>query len=141
MNKTQKSAWYGVFLAAMLLLVPVGDILENILNPIVLRICGYTMACLLVLPIFFINRKRKSAEAETDERDIFIIKKALIISLVSICALLLVAYMVTLFVPGLTGSISVEVLQTLVFFSFIIFILILSAAILIQYGWKGKDHE
>ena len=141
MNKTQKGACYGVFLAAMLLLIPVGDIFENILNPIALRICGYTMACLLVLPIFLINRKRKSTQAETDERDMFIIKKALIISLVSICALLLVAYMVTLFVPGLTGSISVEVLQTLVFFSFIIFILILSATILIQYGWKGKNHE
>jgi len=139
MNKTQKGAWYGVFLATMLSIVVVVDLIETAVNPVLLRVCGFSLAVLLVLPIVYINRKRKDAEADVDERDRLIIKKALIGSLVSICALLLVAYMVTLFIPGLTGSISVEMLQTVVFFSFIIFILIFSVAVLVQYGRRGKE--
>jgi len=77
MNKTQKGAWYGLFLAGVLLLVPVVDMVETTINPIVLRIVCYSLAILMVVPCYFIHKKKPDT-SEPDERDKFIIKRAIL---------------------------------------------------------------
>ncbi len=98
-------------------------------------------AVLLLLAIFFINRKQKNAEAEIDERDRFIIRRALIATFVSICVIPIVACAVAIFALEPEATILVRCFPVIIYFAYIIFILIFSAAILIQYGWRGKGEK
>lgn len=141
MNKTQKGACYGLFLAGMLLLVPVVDMLDNVLNPIVLRVCGYGAAFLMVLPLMFLQKKSRKAGVDFDERDRLICRKALVIALVVVLGLLSTAYMITLFALGEKASIPVGLLPEIVYSAFIVFILTLSVAVLLQYQRRGKGEE
>jgi ABC-type xylose transport system permease subunit len=168
MNRTQKGAWCGVFISAFILLVPVirmniggaipalrtnidstipvarpsiGDIIKN--DPLLAHLFFIIIpAVLLLLAIFFINRKRKNAEAEIDERDRFIIRRALIAAFVSICVIPIVAYYaVAIFALEPEAVILVRGFPIIIYFFYIIFILIFSVAILVQYGREGKDGK
>ena len=144
-NKTQKSAWCGVFMSVFILLVPVirmniGGIIkmDHLFAHLFFIIIP---AVLLLLAIFFINRKRKNAEAEIDERDRFIIRRALIATFVSICVIPIVVCAIAIFALEPDATILVRCFPVIIYFAYIIFILIFSTAILVQYGWGGKDNE
>jgi hypothetical protein len=144
MNKTQKGAWYGVYLSVFLLIAPVGDLIGidlTKMHPVSHFFVVSIPAVLLILPLFFIDRKRKGAEAEIDERDNFIIKRALLTAFVSVFGLLGVAYLVVLFILSPKVSITLSLLPAVVYGAFIIFIIILSVAVLVQYGWRNKNGE
>jgi len=167
MNRTQKGAWCGVFISVFILLVPVirmniggavpalrtnidgtipvvrtniGDIITT--DPLLAHLFFIIIpAVLLLLVTFFINRKQKNAEAEIDERDTFIIRRALIAAFVSICVIPIVACAVAIFVLEPEASISVGGFPIIIYFIYIIFILIFSVAILVQYGREGIDGK
>ena len=169
MNRTQKGAWCGVFTSLFLLLIPVirmgigGPVsslrtnIDNTIsatktnmwgaiktNPLFAHLFFIIIpAVLLLLAIFFINRKRKGAEVEIDERDRFIVRKALIATFVSICVIPIAACAVAISVSEPNATISIRTFPIITYFAYIIFILIFSAAILIQYGQtlKEKNHE
>jgi len=145
MNKTQKSAWCGVFMSVFILLVLVirmniGSIIkmDHLFAHLFFIIIP---AVLLLLAIFFINRKRKNAEAKIDERDRFIIRRALIATFVSICVIPIVACAVAIFALEPEATILVRCFPVIIYFAYIIFILIFSAAILVQYGRGGGGNK
>ncbi|MCD6394941.1 MAG: hypothetical protein J7M40_15735 [Planctomycetes bacterium] len=167
MNKTQKGAWCGVLMSVFILLIPV--IRMNIAVPIPsmrtdidstipverTNIWGTIKTdpllsnlffiiipvVLLLLAFFFINRKRNNAEAEIDERDRFIARRALIATFVSICVIPIVACAVAIFALEPQATIQIRIFPLILYFTYIIFILIFSVAILVQYGWGGKDGK
>ncbi len=154
MNKTQKSAWCGVFISVFILLVPVirmniggavPALRTNIdstipMDPLFAHLFFIIIpAVLLLLAIFFINRKRNNAEAEIDERDRFIIRRALIATFVSICVIPIVACAVAIFALGPQATIPIGGFPMILYCGYIVFILIFSVAILVQYGRGGKD--
>ncbi len=167
MNKTQKSAWCGVFVSVFILLIPV--IRMNIggaipafrtnidgtipvaetniwriikMDPALAHLFFIIIpAVLLFLAVFIINRKRNNAEVEIDERDRFIVRRALIVSFVSICAIPIIACAVAISVLEPGATIQIRALPVIIFLAYIIFILIFSTAVLVQYGRGGKKHE
>ncbi len=167
MNKTQKGAWCGVLMSVFILLVPVirmkiggpiPSIRTNIdstipvertniwgtikTDPLLANLFFIIIpAVLLFLAIFFINRKRNNAEAEIDERDRFITRRALIATFVSICVIPIVACAVAIFALEPQTTIPIGIFPIILYFAYIVFILIFSAAILVQYGWGGKDGK
>ena len=143
MNKTQKAALYGLYLVAFILLIPLVDLVDTKINPILLRAIGYPLVILLILPLWFLSRKK--AEVDTDERDKEIIKKALLISIFLIAIVSCSAFTVCLFACGLENAISftMDDISAVIFFTLVAFILVLSLMVLIQYrsGAKEKNHE
>jgi hypothetical protein len=141
MNRTQKAAIYGLYLVGFLLLIPLIDLVDTKVNPILLRAIGYPLVILMVLPIWFLTRKKNRNEAEIDERDKIIIKRALLIAGGLVCAGLLILYAVLVFTGGTGEKVQISTLPVVVFFSSIAFMLIVSSAVLVQYGRGGKENE
>lgn len=138
MNRTQKAALYGLYLVAFMLLIPLVDLVDTKINPILLRVIGYPLVILLVLPIWFLTKKKKT-EVDMDERDKAIIKKACIIAVGIVTGGLLTVYTFFIFMSSSDNKITTSTLQGVVFFAFTAFLLVFSSAILIQYGWRDKD--
>jgi Ca2+/Na+ antiporter len=138
MNRTQKAALYGLYLVAFMLLIPLVDLVDTKINPILLRVIGYPLVILLVLPIWFLTKKKKT-EVDMDERDKAIIRKACIIAVGIVMGGLLTVYTLFIFMSSSDNKITTSTLQGVVFFAFTVFLLVFSSAILIQYGWRDKD--
>lgn len=138
MNRTQKAALYGLYLVAFMSLIPLVDLVDTKINPILLRVIGYPLVILLVLPIWFLTKKKKT-EVDMDERDKAIIKKACIIAVGIVTGGLLTVYTFFIFMSSSDNKITTSTLQGVVFFAFTAFLLVFSSAILIQYGWRDKD--
>jgi len=142
MNRTQKSGWFGLTISTLLLilfitrLLAVGPAsqLSNFLwfSPIF---------GLAVLVIIFFRKKHGQDKVNTDERDSYISRKALIAAFSSLAGLLIGACMIPPFIAGPTNSISVCLLPAFLYSLFVVFILAYSVAILVQYGWGGKDGK
>jgi hypothetical protein len=125
----------------MLLLIPVGDLLENLLNPLLLRVCGYSLVVLMVLPVVFLSKRTDKSEANFDEHDKLICKRALIIALLAVFGLLSIVYLIALFTLGEKTLIPVGILPEVVYGAFIVFIIVLSAAVLLQYPRTSKGEK
>lgn len=141
MNRTQKSAIYGLYLVGFMLLIPLGDLVDTKINPILMRAIGYPLAILMVLPIWFLTRKKNQTETEMDERDKIIVKRAILVAGGVVCAGLLIFYAVLIFTRAPDEKVQISTLPAVVFFSFIGFLLIVSAAVLVQYGRGGNQNE
>ena len=96
---------------------------------------------LLIATVVFIRKKQSPAEVESDERDNLIQLRAVLASFVSVWILLAIATLVPRLILGIEGTIALWVLSIINFVIFLIAMIIYSAAILIQYGRRGKDHE
>ena len=138
MNRTQKAALYGLCLVAFMLLIPLVDLVDTKINPILLRVIGYPLVILLILPLWFLSKKKKS-EVNMDERDKVIIKRACIIAGSIVAAGLLVVYTFFIFTSSPDVRLTTSTLQGVVFYALTGFLLTLSSAILIQYGRGGSD--
>ena len=136
MNKTQKTALYGLYLVAFMLLIPLLDLVDTKINPVLLRVIGYPLVILMVLPIWFLSKKKKT-EIDMDERDKAIIKKACIIAVGIVTGGLLIIYTFYIFMSS-ENKITMSTLQAIVFFALTAFLLVFSTTVLIQYGWIGK---
>jgi Na+/H+ antiporter NhaC len=146
MNRTQKGAWFGVYLSLLLLAIAVAD-LTGILDykgfpthgTIVLHIL--LVVVFFVLPIVLLNRSRKKSKVELDERDRLIIKRAVIVAFILTLAVLCIAYLVGLFWFGVEALVKISLLSAVIYTAFIVFMLILSLAVLVQYGRGCKDGQ
>ncbi|MHC5060803.1 MAG: hypothetical protein ACYTFK_06945 [Planctomycetota bacterium] len=142
MNKTQKGAWGGLVLVVFLLMIPVIDIIDKYLGPLLTHLVAYSVGLgLLILVIYLIRKIDTQAGVNFDERDKLIIKKAIIIAFAVVSIALIAWYILTLFSLGETGFISVSKLPVIVYAACILFIFVCSLAVLVQYGWRGKDGQ
>ncbi len=145
MNKTQKSAWFGLvatlaFLLLSLFLFIEIAILKKMLLP--MNLLGATLLFGLgVASVIFICKKQSPIEVETDERDKLIQTRAIVVSFISVGVLLALTCLILRFIIGISGTIAVWELTLINFFIFYVALLVYSVAILVQYGWRGEDGE
>ena len=146
MNMTQKGAWFGVYLSALLVAVAIVDLIgileyKGFPSPGVIVLHIVLVFVFFFLPVLWLERSRKKSKVEFDERDRLIIKRSLLVASVSLFGLLSVAYLVVLFILSPKVSITVSLLPDVVYGAFITFILIISIAVLVQYGWGNKGEK
>ncbi|MCJ7693164.1 MAG: hypothetical protein MUO22_07095 [Sedimentisphaerales bacterium] len=91
--------------------------------------------------IIFLRKKQSPAEPDFDERDDLIKKRAVLVSFVSVWILLAAACIIPRFIVGETGAIPVYVLTFINLGIFMVAMLVHSIAVLVQYGWGGKDGQ
>jgi len=143
MNKTQKGAWYGVLLSFLLAGVVVFDLLDTRVGWPVKLMVGIIWGGLLVGPVYLIERRRRSPEAAMDERDEQIIKRALLASCVSLAGMIAVALVVAFLALGVnrTVAVTMDEVSDVVYYAFVVFVFVLSLAVLVQYGREGKHEQ
>lgn len=143
MNRAQKKAWFGLagFLFSDLLLgvyflvmqIPRGTPERGVLG------FGTTGAGLAVLGILLwrFRRKQSAAEPEADERDRAIIRKAVVVSFVSVWVMLVAATCVPILMLGADGAVPVAVLPVFHLGIFMAAMTIYFAAVVVQYRIDG----
>lgn len=94
-----------------------------------------------VASVTFLRKKQSPGEPDSDERDELIKKRAVLVSFVSIWPLLIAATVIPWFILGDAGSIPVCFLPIINLGVFLIVMLVYSVAVLVQYGWRGKDGK
>ena len=143
MNKAQKGAWFTLGLAILLLVF--GIILFTAMFTSGTTATGLALfwslliLTYMIVPIFLLRRKQSHSEIVVDERDNCIRKNAVLASFISVWVLLFIASIIPSYVVGQYGSIPVILLPIINFGIFLIILLVYSVAILVQYGWGGKD--
>ena len=145
MNRTQKGAW--CILIASLFLILFGILLfteivifKNLFNSLH-RFIALVLFSFMVPLFIFLRKKQSLAEVESDERDNLIIKRAILVSFVSVWIMLAAVCIIPRFIVGYTGSIAVWVLSLINFAIFLIAMFIYSAAVLVLYGWRDKGEK
>ena len=145
MNRTQKCALFNA--AASLILIVFAVLLFTEIAFLKTIFCySHWFLAVLILgliagAIIFLRRKQSQAEVVKDERDDQIMSRAVLISFASSWVLLALFNLLSRFIIGLDGSISVWMLSIINFVIFLMAMFIYSAAILIQYGRGAKDGE
>ncbi len=145
MNKTQKGAWFTLGVAVLLLAFSV--IIFNGMFMSVseaggpVRIWSLLILLFMGISVFFLRKKQSSAEVDSDERDNLIKCRAVVACFVSVWILLIAASIIPQLIAGDVGSIPVCLLPVINMGIFLVSMLIYSVAILIQYGWGGKDGQ
>ena len=144
MNKTQKGAWFS--LAGALLFIILCTYLGVdmfIMRRLPNKNLAWAVAIFCVLfvgaGLVWSRRKRSPTEADSDERDKFIEKRAVLVSFISVWVLLAAETIIPRFIIGLDGSIPVWMLAIMNVAILYVAMAIYYAAVLIQYGWGGKD--
>jgi len=143
MNKTQKSAWFGL-VAGLLCFAVLGHVFVEIFiwKRLPEGFFGLLAYCLLLGGAFiFFRRKQSASEVESDERDNLIKHRAVIASFVSVWILLAGVTVIPRFVVGIKGSIPVWLLAFINSGVLLGALLVYSVAVLVQYGRGGKDGE
>jgi hypothetical protein len=143
MNVTQKGAWFGVYLSALLVAVAMTDLIgileyQGFPSPGIILLHIVLALVFFVLPVWRLERSRRKSKVELDERDRVIIKRSVIGASISGFAVLCISYLVALFLLGAEASIKISLLSAIIYGAFIVFMLILSLAVLLQYG---RAHE
>ena len=146
MNKTQKGAWFtlvmGLLCFAIIIYTVVKIFILKSLPEGFGRLWPLAAFCLLVgTTIFFMRKKQSPVEVESDERDNLIKKRAVLVSFVSVWVLLAVVCIVPPFIVGQDGSIPVWILSFINVGVLLFTLLVYNVAVLVQYGWGGKDGE
>lgn len=145
MNKTQKGALCTLIISLFLILFGILLFTEIVILKNLFTSLHRFIALLLfgfMVPLFiFLRKKQGLAEVESDERDNLIIKRAILVSFVSVWIMLAAVCIIPRFIVGYTGSITIWVLSLINFAIFLIAVLIYSAAVLIQYGRRSRDGE
>jgi len=144
MNKTQKGAWCTLIASLFLIIFGILLFTEIVILKNLFTSLHRFIALLFfsfMVPLFIFLRKKQSiAEVESDERDNLIIKRAVLVSFVSVWIMLAAVCIIPRFIVGYTGSIDVWVLSLINFAIFLIAMFICSAAVLVQYSWGGKGR-
>lgn len=147
MNKTQKGAWYtcGV---AVLLLVFGAIIFTGMFTPGgrtagtgLVKVWIWFILVFLAGGAALVHWKREPSNVDFDERDNSIKKNAVLVSFISLWALLIAASIIPCFVVGDEGAMPVCLLPIINVGVFIIIMAVYSVAILIQYGRGAKGEE
>ena len=147
MNKTQKSAWFGLlsYLLTVVIIVYLGvrifvlkSLPEGLLEKSWPIIAFYG---LVIASIILIRRKQSRAEPDSDERDELIKKRAGQISFVSVWLLLAAVILIAALILGEAGSIPVYLLTLIILGVFLTAMFIYSVAVLVQFGWGRKGEK
>lgn len=143
MNKTQQGACYGILLSLLLAGIVIFDLIDTIVGWPIILLVGAVWGGFLLVPIYFIERKKEPREVDMDERDKRIIKRAILAGFVFLAGILSAAFVAALFGLGLQSTLSVTMDErsAVIYFTLIAFILALSLAVLVQYGWREKGSE
>lgn len=144
MNRTQKEAWFNLVGALLCLSVSVYLVIEiGVLKRLPERwfaFCLVVAFCfLMAASIIFLRRKQSPREVDSDERDRQIQRRAVLVSFVSVWALLFAASAVPMLLLGTKGTIEVWLLPLINVTVGMLAILIYTAAVLIQYGKGGGN--
>ena len=145
MNKAQKGALCTLIVSLFLILFGILLFTEIVILKNLFTSLHRFIALLLfsfMVPLFIFLRKKQSlAEVESDERDKLIIKRAILVSFVSVWIMLAAVCIIPRFIVGYTSAIPVWVLSLINFAILLIAMFIYSAAVLIQYGWGDKGEK
>ncbi|MFB0525032.1 MAG: hypothetical protein ACETVZ_05785 [Phycisphaerae bacterium] len=145
MNKAQKGAWFTLGLSILLfafgIIIFIAMFTSGTIGTGLVIFWSLLILTFMIVPIFFLRRKQSLAEVVVDERDNSIRKNAVLASFISVWILLFVASIIPSYVVGQYGSIPVILLPIINFGIFLVILLVYSIAILIQYGWRGKENE
>ena len=143
MNKTQQGACYGILLSFVLAGIVVFDMIDSIVGWPVKLLVALIWGGLLLGPIYVIERKKDSHRVDLDERDKRIIRRAFLTSVAVLGGMSGVTFVIALFVLGIQRSISftMDELSAVIYVTLITFILVLSVAVLVQYGRQVKGEE
>lgn len=141
MNRTQKSAWFGLVVPCfpVVWFLSVGITTQNellMLVPIVVFLLLAPVVMFLV-----IGKKQRPDEVMVDERDYIIRSKALLAGFISVFVMLVVSSILMHLAADDRGMVEVDIMLPLTILIFILAIAVYSAAILIQYGRGGKDGD
>jgi hypothetical protein len=147
MNRTQKGAWF--MLGGTLLLIAFGIYIfagmfaagDRLTGTGWIRFGTSPLALFLIAGVFFIRRKQSPAEPDSDERDNYIKKNAVIACFVSVWVSLFLLNIIPIYIVGETGSISVSTLPIINTGIVFIAMLVYSLAILFQYGREAKGEK
>ena len=147
MNKTQKGALVNLVGALLNIAIAVFLVVEIV----VLRRLPESFSekfwviiavCMLApILIIFYRKKQSPAEVESDERDNLIKYRAVLASFISVWILLAAVPIIPRFVVGIAGTIPIWLLAFINVGVLLVAMLVYSVAILVQYGWGGKDGE
>ena len=140
MNRTQKSALYGVLL--LLVGIVVFDVLDTRVGWPVKLLVAILWGGLLLAPVYLLQREKWSAAVDMDERDRKTIKRALLASFISLAVILGVAFVTAFLTLGVTHTISITMdgLSAVVYYVLVAFVLVLSLAVLVPYGRRAGDE-
>jgi purine-cytosine permease-like protein len=141
MNKTQRSAWYGVLLSFLLAGIVVFDFLDTRVGWPMKLLVAILWGGLLLAPVYLLQRKKRFPGVDMDERDRETVKKALLVSFISLVVILGAAFVTAFFTLGLTRTVSITMdgLSAMVYYVLVVFVLVLSLAVLVQYGRRAGD--
>ena len=142
MNKTQKSALYGVLLSLLLAGIVVFDLVDTRVGLPMKVLVALLWGGLLLGPVYLLARKRQIAEPDMDERDKQIVRRALLASFVLLAAVLGVAFVAAFLALGLRRTISttMDEVSAVIYFVLVAFVLVLSVGVLVQYGRPIKRN-
>lgn len=146
MNKTQKEAIFslvGTLFGALLISYVFITLFVFKIWPLVFvaYLAGIVFVAWVIFGFVFLRRKQSPAEPDSDERDNIIKQKGIQVSIISIGFLLIIASVVPWLFVGLSGSIPVVFLPFINFGILLAALILCNVAILIQYGWGGKDGQ
>jgi len=94
-----------------------------------------------IVSVVLLRIKQSRAEVDFDERDNAIKKNAVMVSFISLWALLIAASIIPTLIVGDEGAIPVFFLPIINFGVFLIIMIIYSVAILVQYGRGAKGEQ
>ncbi len=144
MNKIQKSAWFSLVgsLFFIILCVCLG-VNMFVMQKMPSKSFVWAVATFCILGggigVFWVLRKRRSTQVDSDERDRFIAKRAVLVSFISVWVLLAADTIIPRFVVGLDGSIPVWMLAIMNVAILYGASVVYYTAVLIQYGRGGRQ--
>ena len=141
MNRTQKGALFTSGIAILLLVLGVVIIVQTVTSVKLFRIWLFVILFFMTVSVVWLHIKQSRSEVDFDERDNAIKKNAVMVSFVSLWALLIAASIIPTLIVGDEGAIPVFFLPIINFGVFLIVMVIYSVAILVQYARGAKGEE
>jgi len=145
MNRLQKMAWFNLIVISIALglcVIAIGTLYYIFGLPMRGLIGGIGFLGITGLlglsPVLF---RKKQGEVNFDERDLLIYQKATVVAYSLFWVLFTAVCMIPWLILKTGASIPVVVLPAMLAGGFITVQLLQNLAILVQYGWKGKDNE
>ena len=144
MNKTQKGAWFTLVVGLLCFAIIIYTVVKIFIFKSLPEGFGsfWPLAAVWLLigtTIFFMRKKQSPVEVKSDERDNLIQKRAALVCFVLVWFLLIISYVILWHIVGLDGSIPLCILPFIYLGVFFAAILVYNVAVLVQYGWRGKE--
>ncbi len=141
MNRTQKGALFTSGIAILLLAFGVVIFVQTVTSVELVRMWLLVILFFTIVSVVLLRIKQSRAEVDFDERDNAIKKNAVMVSFISLWALLIAASIIPTLIVGDEGAIPVFFLPIINFGVFLIIMIIYSVAILVQYGRGAKGEQ